>query len=102
MLSVPHTATARLVRQVLHYVTLGHRVQELHSALWHHLTQQQLDPCASYKTKLEQYSMYGHHGRGDEETDEHIVGGLAFFAGSISFSLSTNTHVHCPLGGLKA
>ena len=27
--------------------------------LWHHLTQQQLDPSASWKRKLVQYSLYG-------------------------------------------
>ena len=70
------TATARLV---LHYVT--YRVQgmwdhsrEVHNALWHHLTQQQLDPCTSYKKKLVHFSLYV-HGRGDEETEEDVVGG---------------------------
>ena len=70
------TATARLVLQ---YVTLVDRVrhllQELYNALWHHLTQQQLDPSASYKKKWVQSSLYGHHDRGDEETEEDVVGG---------------------------
>ena len=34
---------------------------------------QQLDPSASYKKKLAQYSLY--HGRGNKETVEDIVGG---------------------------
>ena len=34
-----------------------------------------LDQSASYKRKLAQYSLYGHHGRGDEKTEEDIVGG---------------------------
>ena len=67
------------MRLVLHYVTLGYRagdlLRELRNALWHHLTQHQLDPAASYKRKLAQYFLYGHHGRGDEETKENIVGG---------------------------
>ena len=73
------TATARLVHLVLHYVTLGYRSRglsrDLRNALWHHLTQQQLDPCTSYKRKLAQYSLYGHNGRGDEETEEDVVRG---------------------------
>ena len=59
------------------HVTLGYRARdlsrELRNALWHHLTQQQLDPCASYQRKLAQSSLYGRHGRGDEETEEDIV-----------------------------
>ena len=73
------TATAHLVRLVLQYVTLRNRPRDLsrklHNALWHHLTQRQLDPSASYKRKLVQYSLYGHHGRGDEETEENVVRG---------------------------
>ena len=61
------------------YVTLGYRARdlsrELRNALWHHLTQQQLDPCATCKRKLVQDSLYGHHGRGDEETEDDVVGG---------------------------
>ena len=53
------------------YLTLVDRVrhlsQELHNALWHHLTQQQLDPS--------RLSLYGHHGAGDEDTKEDVVGG---------------------------
>ena len=41
-------------------------------ALWHHLTQQQLDSCPSYKRRLAPYSLYGHHGRGDEEAEEDV------------------------------
>ena len=72
------TAIAPLVGLVLHYVTLVDRARHLSqmlNALWHHLTQQQLDPSASYKRKLAQYSLYGHHGRGDKETKEDVVGG---------------------------
>ena len=62
---------------VLHYVTLGYRARDLSrepcNALWHHLTQQQLDPYASYKRKLAQYYLYGHHGRGDKESEEDVV-----------------------------
>ena len=36
---------------------------------------QQLDPCASYKKKLVQYSLYGHLGRGAEGAEEDVVGG---------------------------
>ena len=36
--------------------------------------QQQLDPSATYRRKLAQYSLYGHHGRGDKETEEDDVG----------------------------
>ena len=72
------TATAHLVRLVLHYATLvdkaQHLSQELRNALWHHLTQQ-LNPSVSFKKTLAQYSLYGHHGRGDEETEEDIGGG---------------------------
>ena len=68
------TVTSRLVRPVLHYVALGYRARdlswELCNALWHHLTQQQLDPSTSYKKKLLQYSLYGHHGRSNKETEE--------------------------------
>ena len=60
-------------------VTLGYRVRDLsrdlRNALWHHLTQQQLGPSASYEKKVAQYSLFGHLGRGDEETEEDIVGG---------------------------
>ena len=52
------------------------RAQHLsRECLWHHFTQQQLDPSASYKKKLALYSLYGHHGRDDGETEEHNVGG---------------------------
>ena len=72
------TATAHLARLVLHYVTLGDRAlhlsRELRNALWHHLTQQQLDPSASYERKLVQYSLYRHHGRGEEESADDVVG----------------------------
>ena len=37
--------------------------------------QQQLDPYASSKKKLAQYSLYQHHGRGDKETEKDVVGG---------------------------
>ena len=36
---------------------------------------QQLDPSASYKKKLAQYFLYGHHGRAVKETEEDIVEG---------------------------
>ena len=39
------------------------------------LATSELDPSASYKKKLAQYSLYGHHGRGDEETKEGVVRG---------------------------
>ena len=69
------TATAHLV---LHYAPLvdraRHLSQELCNALWHRLTQQ-LDPSASYIKKLAQYSLYGHNGKGDGETEEDVVGG---------------------------
>ena len=77
------TATACQVRLVLHYVTLEdmarHLSLELRNALWHHPTQQQLNHSASYKRKLAQYSLYGHHGRGDEETEEDVVRGSEDF-----------------------
>ena len=41
---------------------------------WHHVTQQQLDPSASYTKKLAQHSLYGHYDRGDKETKEDVVG----------------------------
>ena len=76
MASVP---LPQQVRLVLHYVTLEDRARdlsrELRNALWHRLTQQQLDPCSSYKRKLAQYSLYGHQGRGDKETKVDVVGG---------------------------
>ena len=34
--------------------------------------QQQLDPSARYKKKLAQYSMNGHHVRGNKETKEDV------------------------------
>ena len=71
------SATACHVHLVLHYVTLMVRVDHLsreqRNALWHHLTQQQLHPFATYKKKLAQYSLYGHYGRRDEETEEDLV-----------------------------
>ena len=76
--------TTPTARQELHLVlqlcniTLGYRAwhlsQELCNALWHHLTRQQLDPCARYKKKPAQYALHGHHGR-DDETKEDVVGG---------------------------
>ena len=58
-------ATARMVRLVLHCVTLVVMARHVMAPT----TQQQLDPSASYKRKLAQYSLYRHHGRGDEETE---------------------------------
>ena len=46
-----------------------HLLRELRDALCNHLTQQ-LDPSASYKKTLAPYSLYGHHGKGDKETEE--------------------------------
>ena len=64
------------MRLVLHYVTLvdmaWHLSQELRNALWHHFTQ--LDPSASYKKQLVQYSLYGRFSE-DEETEEDAVRG---------------------------
>ena len=61
----------------MHYVTFvdtaRHLSQELCNALRHHVTQQQLDPSASYKKRLAYYFLYGHHGKGDEETVEDVV-----------------------------
>ena len=39
------------------------------------LATSELDPSASYKKKLAQYSLYGHNGRDNEETKEGVVGG---------------------------
>ena len=50
-------------------------MQETRNALWHHLTELQLDPSASYKKSLAQYSLCGQHGRGDGETGKDVVGG---------------------------
>ena len=50
--SVCVTATTRLVRLVLHCVSLGYKARdlsrELRNALWDHHTQRHLDPCAGY------------------------------------------------------
>ena len=51
-----------------------HVSRELCNPSWYHLIQQ-LDPSVSYKKKLAQYPLYGHHGRGDEETEKDIVRG---------------------------
>ena len=68
------TATACLVRLLLHFVTLVVRAR-LRNALWHYLTQQQLDPSASYKKKLSQYSLHDIMAEATKKTEEDIVRG---------------------------
>ena len=70
-LLLPHTSATYFCHIHVTLVDMARDLLwELHNALWHHLTPQQLDLSASYKRKLAQYSLYGHNSRGEEETEE--------------------------------